>query len=202
MKLIGRYLSPFVRRVGVTLHHQGIDFEHVPLATMGDDRGRITAVNPITRVPALELDDGEVLVDSAAILDHLDALVGPERALVPAAGAARRQVLKLTALGAGAAEKAVLTVYEERFRPPEKRHQPWVDMVGGQARDALQRLDSQVAGPWFTGETLTQADITAACCMRFISVTNEPLYASLACPAQSALCERAEALPAFQATAP
>ena len=52
---------------------------------------------------------------------------GPERALLPAAGADRRQALKLMAMATGAAEKGVLQVYEGVFRPEEKRHQPWVD---------------------------------------------------------------------------
>ena len=69
MQLIGRYLSPFTRRVATTLYLYDMEFEHRPLSTMGDDRPSIRTHNPITRVPALVLDDGEVLVDSAAILD-------------------------------------------------------------------------------------------------------------------------------------
>ena len=49
-------------------------------------------VNPLARVPVLELDGGERLIDSTAILDHLDECVGPERALTPASGPARRAV--------------------------------------------------------------------------------------------------------------
>jgi glutathione S-transferase len=202
MQLVGRYLSPFVRRVGATLHLYGMDYEHVPMATQGEDRSRIQSLNPVTRVPALVLDDGEVLVDSAAILDYLDEQVGPERALTPAVGPARRRVLKLCVVAAGAAEKAVLTVYENRFRPPEKRHAPWVEMVGGQARDALQWVDGQIGGTWLTGESMTQADVTAACVVGFIKATNPELYQSLHCPALVALSERAEALPAFKATTP
>ena len=52
-----------------------------------------------------------------AILDYLDELAGPERALLPRAGAERRQALNLMAMATGAAEKGVLQVYERVFRP-------------------------------------------------------------------------------------
>jgi len=200
MQLIGRYISPFVRRVATTLNLYDIAYEHLPLSTMGEDRSRITAANPVTRVPALVLDDGEVLLDSSAIIDHLDQLVGPECALTPAAGAERRKVLKLTAVANGAAEKAVLTVYEERFRPPEKWHAPWTEMCGGQARDGLRWLNGELLGPWLTGDTLTQADVATVCCLDFIQATNKALYDSLECAALADLCERANALPAFKST--
>ena len=66
MILIGRYLSPFVRRVGATLYLYGLPFEHRPMMAFGDDKERLREWNPVTRVPALVVDDGEVLVDSAA----------------------------------------------------------------------------------------------------------------------------------------
>ena len=58
------------------------------------------------RIPALVLDNGETLVDSAAIIDHLDEVVGHERALTPPSGAERRAVLRVAALMMGAATRA------------------------------------------------------------------------------------------------
>ena len=78
--LIGHYDSPFVRRVGMSLHILGMPFER-QLLSVFSNADELRAYNPVGRVPALVLDDGEVLVDSAAILDHLDEVAGPERAL-------------------------------------------------------------------------------------------------------------------------
>ena len=50
------------------------------------DFDAMRAINPLGRIPSLVLDDGEVLIDSAAILDWLDQTVGPERALLPPPG--------------------------------------------------------------------------------------------------------------------
>src|SRR4051812_3402937 len=62
--LYGRHASPFVRRVAVTLRLYGIDYRHVPLMPFGPDKAELAAFNPIARVPALRLADGEMLVDS------------------------------------------------------------------------------------------------------------------------------------------
>src|ERR1700744_2463339 len=111
MELLGYYESPFVRRVGVTLHLYGMPFVHRPLRTMADlDATEIRANNPLGRIPALVLDDGGVLIDSPFIIDWLDEQAG-ERALVPREGPERRQVNRLVALAQGAAEKYVAAYY-------------------------------------------------------------------------------------------
>ena len=120
MILIGQYDSPFVRRVAIALRLYGLAFEHRPWSTFGD-ADKIAPYNPLRRVPTLVLDDGEVLIESTAILDYLDELVGPDegddraRAAPSAAQAlkdlragdrARRQGGQ-PALRAGAAQGAV-----------------------------------------------------------------------------------------------
>jgi glutathione S-transferase len=102
--LIGMFDSPFVRRVAVSLQLLDIGYEHADWS-VGRDFDRIRQYNPLGRVPTLVLDDGEVLSESAAILDYLDDRVGPARALLPAAGRERREALKQMAMAIGAAEK-------------------------------------------------------------------------------------------------
>ena len=114
--LYGRYASPFVRRVAVTLELYGLKYRHMPMMPFGPDKSELAKFNPIARVPALQLADSEMLIDSAVILDYLDSLAGPERALTPAAGKARRRVLTLLAVAHGANEKLVVSLYERHFR--------------------------------------------------------------------------------------
>ena len=102
------------------------------------------AVNALGRIPALVLDSGEVLLDSAAIIDHLDATYGGERALTPPAGAERRAVLRVAALMMGACDKLLQAAYERNHRPPEKVHQPWIDDCMAQAANALAAVDAMV----------------------------------------------------------
>eukprot|EP01036_Dinobryon_divergens_P061241 gene61241-81638_t len=73
MILIGQYDSPFVRRVGIALTLYEQAFEHRPWSAWGD-ADQLRALNPLTRVPTLVLDEGDVLIDSHSILDYLDGL--------------------------------------------------------------------------------------------------------------------------------
>src|SRR3546814_2976325 len=96
MILVGQFDSPFVRRVAISLRVLGFTYEHDKRSVFGDfDSMRRT--NPPGRLPSLVLEDGTVLIDSAAILDWLDEKVGPERALIPPAGPARQRALQLLA---------------------------------------------------------------------------------------------------------
>ena len=140
MLLIGMFDSPFVRRVAITLKLLELPFEHANWS-IGRDFDRVREYNPLGRVPTLVTDDGESLMESAAILDYLDELAGPERALLPSSGPDRRRALNLMAMATGAAEKGVLQVYERVFRPEDKRHAPWVDRCRVQMSGSLAAID-------------------------------------------------------------
>jgi glutathione S-transferase len=151
----------------------------------------------------LVLDDGSVLVESAAILDYLDDSVGAARALLPANGPARRECLQLMALAIGAAETARDTLYERLFRPAEKLHQPWLDRRLSQMHAGLAELEKRVAqrapDHRLVGARITQADITTACCFTFISDA-VPLALDAPYPTLRARDARCELLPEFVAT--
>lgn len=205
MKLLGRYLSPYVRRVAVSMSLIGVAFEHEPVPVF-DEPDRVRAYNPLVRIPALVLDDGEALIESWAILDWLDEEAGPARRLTPAGGPERRRVMKLTAVGVGTIDKGVMAAYEGRFHPPEKVHAPWIEHNEAQVLGGLGFLDQAAmaaAGGWLAGgERPSQADVTAAVCFTFLKWARPKLgieepFANLA--AHTARCE---ALPAFRAAKP
>ena len=203
MMLIGMFDSPFVRRVAVSMKLLGIPFEHANWS-VGRDQDRIREFNPLGRVPTLVLDDGNVVVESAAILDYLDDRAGPDRALLPATGSARHEALRLISLAVGAAEKGRDLIYERVMRPPDKRYQPWVERCVTQLYGALRELDRHCehlsADGWLIGDRMSQADITLACVCTFLkeSVCAEaPLDAY---PKLRGFVTRCETLPEFRAT--
>lgn len=198
MLLIGMFDSPFVRRVAVSMGLLGMTYEHRNWS-VGKDFDRIREYNPLGRVPTLVLDDGESLIESAAILDYLDEQAGPQRRLLPASGEARRQSLRIMALASGGAEKGVAQVYEGAFRPEEKRHQPWVDRCNQQMHGALSELEKScaLAKPWLIGDKISQADITAVCAATFLSDTVG--FGDHRYPALQVLIDRCEAMPEFKA---
>src|SRR4051812_21411647 len=132
MILIGQFDSPFVRRVGIALRLYDLPFEHRPWSTFGD-ADKIAPYNPLRRGPPLVVAEGEVLIESTAILDYLDQTVGASRAMIAQDGARRRQALKVCALATGLGDKAVSLVYE-RLLHQEKSH-AW-----------MQRCETQIAG--------------------------------------------------------
>ena len=87
MLLIGVNRSPYTRRVAITLAALGVAYEQRCLSGFGN-REEVRRHNPLGRIPALVLDDGETLVDSGAIVDILDETIR-RRAADRAAGGRR-----------------------------------------------------------------------------------------------------------------
>ncbi|MGQ0585525.1 MAG: glutathione S-transferase family protein [Reyranella sp.] len=162
MLLIGVNRSPYTRRVAITLKAYDVPFEQRSLSGFAD-RAEVRASNPLGRIPALVLDTGETLIDSAAIVDHLDETYGRDRPLTPASGADRRAVLKIAALMTGACDKALQATYTRNHTPAEKIHQPWIDDCNAQVINALAAVDAMIdpAQPYLLLGRLTQADVTA-----------------------------------------
>ena len=197
MFLIGQYDSPFVRRVAIALRLYGLPFEHRPWSTFGD-ADKIAPYNPLRRVPTLVLDGGEALIESTAILDYLDELVGPEKAMIAARGPERRQALKVCALATGLADKAVSLLYERVLRKDQSKL--WVErceaQIGG-VLDVLERERAAVATPYWFGARIGHADIAVACVLRLTSEAHPGLFEPERYPALAAHAARCEALPPF-----
>ena len=197
MILIGQYDSPFVRRVAIAMHLYGVDYEHRPWSTFGD-AAKIAPFNPLIRVPTLVLDDGESLVESGAILDHLDQVAGPDRAMIPPAGAARRQVLRVVGLATGLADKSVSLLYERLLHQPAS--EVWMQRCQTQIAGVLDALEADRATRstefWFGGR-IGHADIAVACALRFTREAHPGLFDPTMSPALAAHAARCEALPAF-----
>lgn len=198
LTLIGRNLSPYTRRIAIAMTLLDVPHSREYLSVTADpERG--LELNPVGRVPVLQLDGGERLIESGAILDYLMELVGPAKSLVPPHGKARRDCLQLMAVASGVLDKAVNAIYEMRRRPAEKVHEPWRQHLLRQATGGLGALDQKAASPWMLGDSITMADITAGVTVSFVRVMLPELVPAGLYPNLYRLTERCEALPAFQA---
>ena len=198
MILIGQYDSPFVRRVGIAMTFYNVGFEHKPWSTFGD-ADKIRPYNPLTRVPTLVLDDGEVLQDSHLIIDYLDNSVGPTKALYPRDEPARHKALRISALACGMADKAVALFYEKRLH--DKTSDTWIARCTAQITGALSRLDQErgkLNTPFWNGAAMGHTDIAVACCYRFATEAHAGLLKKSDYPTLTATCEKLEAQPVFQ----
>ena len=198
MILVGQFDSPVTRRVGVVLHHYRIPYTRDTRPIFGD-AAEIAKITPMIRIPALILDDGEVLIDSGAILDYLDEQVGPARALIPPSGPQRRKILQTTARAHSCFEKSGQLVYERIFHPAEHVSQQWETRCQTQLAAGLTELEQLFDGPWLCGESLTHADIMLACAVGYMNLRLQTAFPPGAYPNLEALATKCEALPAFKA---
>jgi len=76
MKLYDAAWAPSPRRVRIYLAEKGIEVERVEVDLRADEQrsDSYLAINPRGAVPALELDSGEVLTESAAICRYFEAM--------------------------------------------------------------------------------------------------------------------------------
>ncbi len=198
LTLIGRNLSPYSRRVAIAMTLLDVPHHREYLSVTADpERG--LEVNPVGRVPVLQLEDGERLIESGAILDYLMELVGPAKSLIPPHGRARRDCLQLMAIASGVLDKAVAAIYEMRRRPAEKVHEPWRQHLLRQASGGLAALETHCHDGWLVGDRIGMADITAAVMVTFLRVMLPEIVPAGLYPKLYALTERCEAMPAFQA---
>ncbi len=171
MRLYHTPTSPFVRKVMLVAHEVGliskietIFLRPTPLkadATLSKD-------NPLSKIPALILDDGTALFDSAVICEYLDSL-HTGRKLIPASGAQRWQVLKVQALADGIVEAGILTFYEESMRPKELQWEAWLQGQSEKARQALDALDQTAAS---FGPEIDLGQISAAATIGWLEFRN------------------------------
>jgi len=197
MILIGQYDSPFVRRVAIALRLYGLSFEHQPWSTFSEG-DKIAPYNPLRRVPTLVLDDGEALIESTAILDYLDELVGPEKAMMAPRGPERRHALKIGALATGLGDKAVSLVYERVLRKDASKL--WVERCEAQIGGVLEVMEAErtaIVTPYWFGERIGHADIAIACVLRFTTEAHPQLFDVARYPALAAHAARCEAMPEF-----
>jgi glutathione S-transferase len=104
--------------------------------TTSDEPEELISGNPLGKIPTLLFDDGASLFDSRAIMQELDRMSGKK--LFPRNPQKRMESERLEALADGICDCLLAQIYEQRFRPPEKVHQPWLDL---QARKAERGLD-------------------------------------------------------------
>ena len=201
MRLIGMLDSPYVRRVAVSLTFMGLEFSQESVSVFRHYEA-FAAINPVVKAPTLVTDAGMVLMDSTLILDYAERLALPERRLSPSGIEDYAHGQRLTGLALAACEKMVQIVYEHNLRPAEKRHQPWLDRVGGQLRQAWGLIEGEIGEAWLCGNRPLAPDIAVAAAWRFgqsmvadaVPAANYPMIGKFA--------SRAEALPEFRAWPP
>jgi glutathione S-transferase len=174
MKLYDGGRAPNPRRTRIFLAEKGIKLpmEQIDLGAMQHRSAAYTAVNPIQRVPALELDDGTVISESIAICRYFEELQ-PDPPL----------------FGRGALEVARVEMWNRRlelhllfpvshvFRnshPAMKEMEvpqvpAWAEANKPRVLEFIALLDRElVSRPFVAGDKFTVADITGLVAVDFM----------------------------------
>lgn len=190
--------SPYVRRVAVTLQLLRLPFVHRPISVFSTFE-QFRAINPVVKAPTLVCADGQTLMDSTLIIEHLETVAG--RSLMPVERAERQRALRIVGLGLAVCEKSVQIVYERTLRPPEKLHEPWMARVQQQLAAACAELEAELAARPLAVEasTITQAGVTSAVAWRFMQALVPGEVDAKAHPTTARHARAAESLEAFLA---
>ena len=158
--------SPFGRKVKLTASILGLsDRIQIVDADTLNPEDSIRQQNPLGKIPALILENGEVLYDSRVIVDYLDHLAGGG-GVIPN-GAGRFSALRDQALADGIMDAALLQVYEGRFRP-EDRHEPkWVSHQADKVRRGLDHAEAHLSEK---GQDLHIGQIALACALGYLDL--------------------------------
>ena len=202
MTLFHNPASPFVRKVMVLLHETGqtdrVALQLSQLSPVSPD-AVLNLDNPLGKIPALRLADGNVLYDSRVILDYLDQQhVG--NPLIPAEGTARWRRLTLAALADGIMDAAVMVRYEQALRAPEKHWPEWLDAQREKIRRALSVLEADAIA-----ELTCHFDVAAisvACALGYLDLRHPDLHWRDAQPQLAAWYFEVSQRPSMLATVP
>ena len=144
MKLYSSAPSPFGRKVKIIAHLTGL-FDQIDVVNIDGNDPQSAALNPnpLNKIPALELDSGQLIVDSKVICEYLIKQSG-RLELLPEH--LRVDLLSRAALADGITEAALLMVYERRFREESQINTDWLTRQNQKVLGGLQ---------WFT-DNLTE----------------------------------------------
>jgi len=198
LKLYYHPISANSRRVWIMLLEKTLPFELVRLNLDGDQfEGEFLVLNPFHQVPVL-VDDGFKVIESLAILDYLEAKYPTPTMLptAPQALAIARMVQQVTLN----ALKTALTPLTYQMIGAATYEPQQLDAARQDLDTALGFLEQALGDrPYFGGDTLTLADITASPSVltcHHLDVSLHPY------PNLQAWCDRLSQRPAWQMTEP
>jgi glutathione S-transferase len=193
MKLYYHPMSPFVRKVMITAHENGI-LDRIRIVPGDTSDEALRAVNPLCKIPTLVLEDGTALYDSRVICEYLDAL--GHGLLIPANGHDRLRCRLLEALGDGIAD-AVLRISYEMKRPEGERHGDVVERCLKAVRAGIREAERLVDPERFT---LGEASVAAA--LVYVDARLPTEHWRISCPALAAWFAAAGQRASVAGTAP
>ena len=203
MKLIGSTTSPYVRKVRVVMAEKKLDYQFV-LDSVWTDEAKVSASNPLGKVPCLVMEGGEAVFDSRVIVEYLDAL-SPVSRLMTQQGRERAEIKTWEALADGVLDAAILVRLELTFdgRSEGQRSQVWIDRQMGKVHAGLRAMGQGLGDkPFCCGVHLSLADIAVGCALGWLEFRFPEIAWRTEYPNLAKLMDKLALRPSFADTVP
>jgi len=201
MKLYGTHTSPYVRKVRIVLAEKKLECQFV-VEDVGAPDTRIQEINPLGKVPCLEMEDGAVLYDSRVIVEYLDTLT-PVGKLIPPSGRERAGVKCWEALADGVLDAAILVRLEETKRTAKQQSPQWIQHQLGKVNAGLQAMSTDLGAKLFcNGNQYSLADIAVGTALGWLSFRFPQIDWRDAYPNLSKLHDKVSERASFKDTVP
>jgi glutathione S-transferase len=167
MRLFTSSATPFGRKAQITLLEKNIPFT-LELDDIRLPNPKIAPLNPLRKLPVLEIDSETILFDSALICDYLDQAY-PETPLIPASLATKTHIRLLDIVAQGILDAAVLIVMEPRFHNEQQISQTWITHQTQKIQQGFSYL-ANILGEhqYLNHNNFTLADITLGCALAYV----------------------------------
>lgn len=167
LKVYGVQLSPFVRKLLLTLEYKGLEYENV--ATFpGSEEPEFRAISPLGKIPVLD-HDGLTISDTSVICRYVDRVFA-DKSIYPDDPVEEAKALWLEEFGDSKLIEATSGLFQQRFLYPKMFGQETdesvvTDILENKLPPLLDYLESVVpeAG-YLVGDSVTIADFSIGTC--------------------------------------
>jgi glutathione S-transferase len=157
MKLINARPSPFGRKVAVALHEKGVPFETVWDQPWGAETC-VGHYNPLSQLPVLIADDGEICFESNYILEWIERRF-PRPPLLPSDDDGILDVKRVMVVAEGVLNATGHVAFELMREHPSAA---WLERQRNKMRQGVDWIGERVGARSFAVGDFTQADIAVA----------------------------------------
>ena len=165
MKLYNLALSNFASKSRIAIYEKGVNVELVdPPGGLGS--ADYKKINPLGKVPALVLDNGQLIAESELINEYLEDKY-PAKPLLPKDAEGRAQVRAFTRFHDLYLEPPMRAVFPKLFG--QQLDDKFIQEKITEVNNRLDQLEGMIGNQWAAGSTFTLADCALAPTMFFMT---------------------------------
>ena len=162
MKLLCTKRSPYARKIRVMAMEKKIPLELLE-EDLTNKSSFLLETNPLGKIPALILDNGQTIVDSPVICEYLES-IQPQPVLIPPQKDKRFYVLHWAAVADGLMDVTV-AAYMEKVRHPQDPNEAFIKAQEETVLRTLGICEKNIDGL----KEFTMATIALACAIGYIN---------------------------------